>query len=988
MAKVYSSYAFLLLVLAVLFTKAAKTQDLLMNKISHETGLPASSVYRIIQDKNGYLWMATDQGVIRYNGTDFEHYSKVHGLSDNDVVVLKEGKDGKIWFFGYNGTASYWKKNKFYRAGNTDYLKKITTNYHFNDFYEDRLNRNFYFSIGRSVMHDFTTGETKHLSELDGCTMYYNWKDTLMVFRRKPETSKILINGSLYDYQPTYTPRKEAYPFRTQEGKLYFFSEDYLILQEGLAQKAVLKLTEILKKSKTLSITITKDGYLWIASQFGLFCYNVTALEQPPTSYLADHSLSTLFTDKEDNIWINSPGNGIIQITSSSRRVIYLNPKKKGKNISCLALHKLEDGSIVAGMEQGNWINWRPGKTTTPPFQKQEKTPESCYLIQSKDRQLWIGFPIEVIHRNLVTSEQHAVPVYQNGQRLKNISVLKSFTRSGDDFYFSGIHGLYKYHAGDHSKTNAEKLCNCYAESFYSTNLKIYSAFFSRDKALWMGTDSGLYVLKNKVTKSLTYIHPLLSERINCMAETLDSSLILGTNGAGLLVLKKGQFIQQALLNDETGGNFIKKIVAQNNLIYVLTFNGIHTFSYKEGRMVHTNSELTNLFKHKEINDFYVDDEEIGLAGNKGIYIIPSPSQVLKQLTPETFIERVVVQDSSYQPEQRLVLAHPIQSIRFQFASLYFQNPSCLNYRYRINSNAIWQQAKNNNLEITQMKPGVYRFEVEGRIADGPWSKPAVLLVEITPPFYLKWWFILICTLFASLLILLLVRWYFRIKMRRKEEAFKLKQRINELEQQALLTMMNPHFLFNVMNSIQSFINSNNLKEANQYLSDFAKLLRLNLDFSHKRFISLEEEISYLRLYIHFENLRLQKEIKLEVFVSPELEEEETRLPAMIIQPFVENSIWHGFQGIEKDNKISIEFHQAEESSLCIRVIDNGVGLPEFMLDESHFLQPKQAKGLSITIQRLCLLNQKTRPSQCIQFRNAFSENTRKGTCVSFILPS
>lgn len=975
-----------LLVCLLLLSISATAQELLYQKINHANGLPANSVYRIIQDRNGYLWMATEQGVVRYNGETFLHYTRNDGLSDNDIVVLKEAPDGKIWFFGYNGSACYWFNHKIYNAENDSFLRRIVTNYSFNDFFEDSQKRQWFLSIGNTILADPKNKELHTNVNYNGCAMYYNWGDTLFSFKLMRNVSKLIVNGVPYNYNPRYLPRGEGFPYRNAAGEIYFFSNEYLVLQRGMLQKPILKLNEKLRRSKTLCISISKDGYIWIASQFGLYCYLQHDLTKAPRIYLPEISFTMVFTDNEDNVWVNTPGDGIIQIPSITRQVQFFNPQTQGLNARSFSIGRMQDGNIGIGLNHAEWMLWNPQTNAVQKFVSPKRSSEKCYLLQTAGADLWLGMPLQILHYNAIKQKQHIIPFYANGKKRNIISVLKSFAYLDGEFFIAGKHGIYEWHAGESNSKSAN--CNCYGEMIWEANNKVYAAYYAKNKTLWLGTDSGLYARENGSTRNCSGYHPLLKERINCMAETADSLLILGTNGMGILVYHNGKILQHLPMKEGNGSSFCKKIVVENKLVYVLTLNGLFVFNAQNG-LLHEepSSAIFSLFQRKEINDFYVHGNEIGMAGSQGVYYIHNRFSDTLLLPPKTYIEKVQLQDSAFSLYQKLQISYPVNALRFSFISIHYQMPSRVNYRYRLSPQSAWIYTQHNFADLTQIEPGDYLFEVEGRIGQGQWSKAAVFPFEIIPPFYRRWWFVALCFIAIAFFTAFGARRYFKAKLLRKEAEDKIKLRMNELEQQALLTMMNPHFLFNVMNSIQSFINHNNPMQANQYLSDFAKLIRLNLDISHKKFISLAEEIAYLKLYIHFENLRLQKNINFEIKLNPGVDEDEMLIPAMLIQPFVENAIWHGLRGIAEEAELKISFSLTQNQQLQVEVQDNGIGIPEEMLSDTFFDQPIRANGLSITIQRICLLHQQAKAHGLIWFSHVMPHGKYKGSLIRFILP-
>ncbi|WP_238326451.1 histidine kinase [Pedobacter heparinus] len=200
------------------------------------------------------------------------------------------------------------------------------------------------------------------------------------------------------------------------------------------------------------------------------------------------------------------------------------------------------------------------------------------------------------------------------------------------------------------------------------------------------------------------------------------------------------------------------------------------------------------------------------------------------------------------------------------------------------------------------------------------------------------------------------------------------------LELRSLQMMMNPHFVFNVMNSIQHYINTKDSNSANKILTGFAKLIRMNLEICTKSFISLYEELEYLELYLSLEKKRLGEKFKYHIYLQNTIDKEETLIPSMILQPYIENAIWHGLMPKEDGGKLDIRIAFKGEDHLVIEIIDDGIGIDNSMKSKKgHHI----SKGMSLTRERINLLNQ-VEPNP---IRIDVKQNGISGTFVSILIP-
>ncbi|MBU3928862.1 MAG: histidine kinase, partial [Bacteroidetes bacterium] len=219
-----------------------------------------------------------------------------------------------------------------------------------------------------------------------------------------------------------------------------------------------------------------------------------------------------------------------------------------------------------------------------------------------------------------------------------------------------------------------------------------------------------------------------------------------------------------------------------------------------------------------------------------------------------------------------------------------------------------------------------------------------------------------------------------------------LTERINELKHQALSAMMNPHFIANSLNSVQYLVNSRKYEDANNYIAMMAKLMRKNLDTAGKGFIRLSDEIDRLKLYLDIEKLRFQESFTYEIIIGVELDTNTVLIPNMIIQPFVENSLWHGIINSGNSGLLTVAFtfenvdiDSVIGRSLIIRVTDNGIGINEA---RKHKKEDHISKGIQIIEERLRLLSTKMNLTQPIVFEDlSGTDPDAHGTEVIISLP-
>ena len=255
-------------------------------------------------------------------------------------------------------------------------------------------------------------------------------------------------------------------------------------------------------------------------------------------------------------------------------------------------------------------------------------------------------------------------------------------------------------------------------------------------------------------------------------------------------------------------------------------------------------------------------------------------------------------------------------------------------------------------MSLIKLSTGKYNITIEAGDNLGNWQKKSLVLnLKIIPPFYKTFWFFLLLALLFAGIVLAVNRYLV------KEEKQKgiLKKKIKENETKMLRSQMNPHFLFNSLNSINSYILQNKDEEASYYLTAFSKLMRKILDNSRKENISLKEELETTKLYLDLEAVRMEYKFDYRI-QTKDVDTEEIQIPPLILQPFLENAIWHGIN--HKDTKglidIIISKNKEVDGELFIEIIDDGVGR-NFAKMKENKQKTHKSHGLEITSERLLM---------------------------------
>lgn len=354
---------------------------------------------------------------------------------------------------------------------------------------------------------------------------------------------------------------------------------------------------------------------------------------------------------------------------------------------------------------------------------------------------------------------------------------------------------------------------------------------------------------------------------------------------------------------------------------------------------------------------------------------------IVKITSPSILITRVRIMDKDTTVQELYELDYKTNKIIIDFLST---SEGKIYYKYqmsRIDNN--WVESVYPSVQYTNLAPGEYIFSVSAVNENGAWSEqPSSLHFIINPPYWQTWWFKLILFDIVVIGLMLFENFRFKKAVSKERKKFELERKISELELAALRSQMNPHFIFNALNSIQRFITDNDQKSANKYLVDFSKLIRRIIENSQAKSVSIAEEIDTLKLYLQLEILRMgENKMEYEIKIDEAIDIYNEEIPPLLIQPYVENSIWHGISGLTHKGKIEIDlkkFAQANPSSggdnnfIVCTVKDNGIGrvMAEKMKNQNH----QKSRGMSFTQERLEIFNSLAGNQKSVEITDLYNE--------------
>jgi ligand-binding sensor domain-containing protein len=347
-------------------------------------------------------------------------------------------------------------------------------------------------------------------------------------------------------------------------------------------------------------------------------------------------------------------------------------------------------------------------------------------------------------------------------------------------------------------------------------------------------------------------------------------------------------------------------------------------------------------------------------------------------------LEEVVVNNrrSIYRPESNLTFSYKENNLRFDFTVVDFENSS-YRFAYRLDGGEWNTLGTQHSLAFSNLSPGDYQVQIKA-VGKAGIEKTKQFLLVVQQPFWLRPWFILL----ASLFFLAMLYALYRLRMRQVHQRANLDRLLSKTEMKALQAQMNPHFIFNSLNSIREMILNNENKDASRYLSKFAHLIRLTLDQSAQGTVPLRSTVDYLKRYMEMETIR-NGLFTYEVMVDEQLDADETFVSPMMIQPFIENALWHGVTAASKKIHVQVAFKKQGDHLVCT-IDDDGVGIAHTRLQRSlNGGSRHRSHGIANIENRIALLNEKY-DLQCgirIADKKENLGRAESGTLVTLRLP-
>ncbi len=1002
----------------------AQTLKLQFESITSQQGLSQNSGYAIAQTNEGLMWFGTQDGLNCFDGNKITTYRNEDGnnvaLCSNNIQALAIDDVQNMLVGTSAGLCIFDKvKNKFYKFSNYFNTDTVLNNLNINKIFIDSkgnvwvittYNGLFQFSKTTKKVTSFFS-EPLYKDKLCGVAedgvgnIWIAAVNEIFLYRNN--------NFIKFDLLKNYFTINENIIFKdietvNDEIWLGTSNKGVLIIKDALSNPHIswLNTTSSLSISNNEITNLYKSNNktIWIGTRSGgvnkvnLFDEEISIgqYDSKDAFSLQKNLVLSIFEGKQGIVWIGTSGGGFSKYDKNKFQFRTIN---KSTNSSTAFADNMimgahyADGNIFLGTLTGGMIVTDKNFSTFKNYVHTESSnsilQNNVYAFVTIQKNIWIATwgglckydkvnnTFASYNKNTTTDTKSLYSIH----KLRNENIL----------LLGGAKGLFFFNLNNYTFQNVVDNNN-----FTKQHIIVARVIVEADSnQLFIGTEENGLV-EYSYTNGLFYRDKVLYNTIRTVRTIVKDGNFLwigGDNGFVKYNYLTKKIILHLTKKNGLPDNVIYAMLKDNkNKLWYSTNNGLGYYDIAVNKLKNYDVSYglqslefnTNCAFKDEISNFY-------FGGINGLNVFNPYQLNIDSFAPKVLITQINILNKPYNTKESIWftkqfnLDYSQNFINIAFSMPNYSHTDKNTYRYKLDGvDANWVNIGNKNYAYyTQLQPGNYTFNVQAANSDGIWSKDITQLqINIKPPFYKTWWFYTLC--FLSLGFILYALYKVRTNTIRKQVLIQktYEQKLAESEMQTLRSQMNPHFMFNTLNSINSYIVQNKTALASEYLTTFSKLMRSILDLSKQETVTISKEIAALKMYIELEALRLENKFDYNIVIDKNVDEESVKIPSLIIQPFVENAIWHGLHNKNEHGHIDIYIEETAEHNLVITIEDNGIGRKATAAIKQEHIKHK-SYGIDITRSRIKLLNE----NNSVIFTDLYDDkNIGIGTKVTIIL--
>ncbi len=1039
---VVKKYITVLLLVLCWFSSAQSPNRSFIN-FSEKDGLTDKYIYTVAQDHNNMIWIGTGSGLYQFDGKKFTKFKssidKPGRQISNILQNIYVDKSGKLWLSSINALQIFDPNTKTFASVNySDATINQMIKAFIMGFCEDK-NGNLWIATQTDYWYKYNpkTQKATHFVPKDKLLSEAS-KDVLKIIQTPNGKLWAITTNGLFEFSengqiiPHWNTKNGSLSGNAFYDAFYDAKRNCLWLAGGFDGIVQLDLKTMQFKNQPLIVPNSKNSNpanfvtlvapkdqnsIWFsAGLLGEYSIDTQKFKNYDAVFKDEYSFKTtpisrFFHDREHNLWIASySGLSMLPWQNNQIQSYTLLNSYAQYTIEPYGSLWYKGGYLIANNTSNGLLWLHPTKKEiklieNPFFKGQYRNMQGIQaLTQTADKQIYGVSSESLFYLNQTTDQLIPINVVdQNSKKLKD--VFKMVATSNNTLYLtSATDGFYIFNI----KTQVLRhitLAEVDPKMTNSSSRMLSPRIEDRDGNIWFTYTNGVYCYEKSTGK---YIHfatgkaqnngATISQSIDFLQDqnghywitTLDNGVFeLIVNG------KKSSLYNYTKDNADLPSDYCANILTDSKgYLWIGTSNGLVKFDTKNKRAISVLGQQHG-FKDNGISVVTnrLSDGSIVVNHYGQLSVFNPETYQINSIQPKVRWVSVKVLDrflsSSELASNEINLKHNENFITFEWASDVYNNCNQNRFAYRLAGyNDKWNYTSDGQVSFSSLEDRDYVFEVKSANNDGVWGEVTVFKISIETPFWKAWWFYLLLVLLVGGILYTLYQ--FKLNQVKKEESLKsvYAQQIAEIEMKALRAQMNPHFIFNSLNSIQKYILKNDSFAASQYLTKFSKLIRLILDHSNQNYILLSSEAELLKLYIEIEALRFDNQFEYDLVVDDALDTEAIQIPSMIIQPYVENAIWHGLLHKETKGKLSLHISRFDENNIKVLVTDDGIGRQKAQELKSKQVLKKKSYGLQITEDRISILNKTQSNKTTLEIHDLKdASGNALGTQVELIIP-
>ncbi|MBS1743707.1 MAG: histidine kinase [Bacteroidetes bacterium] len=963
--------------------------------------MAGNHVYHAVKDKTGFLWFATETGVSRFDGTNFKNFTTKDGLPDNEILKLFSDSKGRVWMMPFKSSICYYYKGKIYNEKNDALIRSIKIGEYIENIFEDKQG-NIILAEFRKVTIVYASGAVvsiKNIADSSKAMAFggFNNRNNLIIHvdhghyelipvkQNKHEFRKIDLGFDFWATQSAPFYNNDHLIIYPDNFKNVFYKNNLII--KNLATSAI---DSVVIKETYNNISYINDSLIFFDTPTGSILYSFSE-RKVKGRFLENEEVSSTLADNESNIWFTTLTRGIYRLSSEANRNIYVaDPAGKKDAVTALATTGKE---IIIGTNSSRLFA----------VDKFSGTIRSRIIGSSLFKNPVIA--IKAFRGNLYVLSlgilRKADPQLNTIKEFLQTDLglsYKDFDIDSAGIMYLASHYFMPTFSEERDKTEygiepdmgpvmTKRLE--YVKPFTPYNDRT-TAVCATDSGIYIGTLTGLkFIGRNNEIRNIGETNAALSKRITRLAKS-GKYLWVGTNDEGVFCFDGKNVVNH--LSEKTGltSNLIRCLYTDKNFLWVGTDRGLNKAAITDaaGTVLQTYT-ISDGLTSDMINAVYTEHDTVYVGTTEGLSFFSEHKLKNNSVCDLQVLDITVSGKSVPYDSTNIVISHKDNNIRFDFVALSFKSEGQIVYYYQLSGiDKEWKQTKENFLQYPTLPSGSYSLSLYAVNKFGVKSKAVNINFEIEKKLIEESWFIFLIAGIVGIIAWLIAAW----QVRRVKNAQKIKlansNKIAELEQQALKAQMNPHFIFNCLNSIQQYVIDKDVQGANTFISGFARLIRQTLDNSGKQTITVAEEERFLKSYLDLEKSRFEEKFNYAIWISSQIRKDEISLPPMLLQPYIENCIRHGILHKEEGKGfIDIRF-DLEDNMLVCEVTDNGVGREAAAMYKSKMHIHYQSKGTELTAQRINMINKNSKRAIILKVEDLANEQGQAlGTKVTMLIP-